>query len=88
MLAYGLLMARTQTLVQLTDQLLSALDQQATTTGRSRSDLIREAIEHYLTEIAAGEVDRTIVEGYRRIPQSADPLAEALARESIAAEPW
>ncbi len=78
-------MARAQTLVQLTDDLLAALDQRAVATGRSRSDLIREAIEVYLGE---DEADRLIVEGYRRIPQDADPLAEALARDSIAAEPW
>jgi len=79
---------RSQTLEQLTDELRAALDQVATSTGRSRSDLIREAIEHYLGEAVADEVDRRIAEGYRRIPQDADPWAEALARESIAAEPW
>jgi predicted DNA-binding protein len=87
MLAYDP-MPRTQTLVQLTDELLAALDQRAVATGRSRSDLIREAIEHYLRDAAADEVDRRIVEGYRRIPQESDPWAEALARGSIAAEPW
>ncbi len=88
MLAYGPGMGRRQTLVQLTDQLLAALDQQAAATGRSRSDLIREAIERYLAELGAGEVDRRITEGYRRRPQTSDAWAEALARESIAAEPW
>ena len=74
--------------MQLTDQLLAALDQEALATGRSRSDLIREAIERYLAQVAAGDIDRMIVEGYGRHPQAADPWAEALARESIAAEPW
>ena len=88
MLAYGLRMARKQTLVQLTEDLLAALDQQAVATGRSRSDLIREAIERYLADVAADQIDRRIVEGYRRTPQAGDAWAEALARESIAAEPW
>ncbi len=88
MLAYGRGMARKQTLVQLTDQLLAALDQHAVATGRSRSDLIREAIERYLSELAADEVDRRITEGYRQRPQTSDAWAKALARESIAAEPW
>lgn len=74
--------------MQLTDQLLAALDQQAAATGRSRSDLIREAIENYLSELTADEVDRRITEGYRRRPQTSDAWASALARESIAAEPW
>ena len=81
-------MARAQTLVQLTDELVAALDQRAVATGRSRSDLIREAIDRYLGAVAADEADRQIVDGYRRIPQEADPWAEALARDSIAAEPW
>ncbi len=81
-------MARAQTLVQLTDELLAALDQRAVATGRSRSDLIREAVHRYLGAEGADEADRQIVDGYRRIPQEADPFAEALARDSIAAEPW
>lgn len=83
-----MLMGRAQTLVQLTDELLAALDQEAVTSGRSRSDLIREAIERYLGAAAAEEIDRQIVEGYTRMPQEDDPWTEALARESIAAEPW
>jgi metal-responsive CopG/Arc/MetJ family transcriptional regulator len=81
-------MARTQTLVQLTDDLLAALDQQAASTGRSRSELIREAIERYLIEEVEARIDQAIVKGYSRIPQEEDPWAEAMARESIAAEPW
>lgn len=84
MLAYGT-MRRTQTLVQLTDDLLAALDQRAAATGRSRSDLIREAIQDYLGE---DDADRAIIAGYRRVPQETDPWAEALARDSIATEPW
>ena len=81
-------MARTQTLVQLSDELLAALDQYAVASGRSRSDVIRGAIERYLNEAVTSEVDRLIVEGYRRIPQEPDPWADAAARESIAEEPW
>ena len=72
--------------MQLNDELLAALDQQAVVTGRSRSDLIREAVERYLAD--NGDADRRIVEAYRRKPQTPDPLAERLARESIAEEPW
>ncbi|MGH2734465.1 MAG: ribbon-helix-helix domain-containing protein [Actinomycetota bacterium] len=81
-------MARNQTLVQLTDELVAALDQHAALAGRSRSDLIRTAVERYLSEGMNAEVDRAIVEGYSRIPQGPDPWAEAAARDSIAAEPW
>jgi metal-responsive CopG/Arc/MetJ family transcriptional regulator len=81
-------MARAQTLVQLTDELLAALDQEAAATGRSRSELIREAIERYVAGELEKRIDRQIVRGYTRIPQEDDPWAEALARDSIAAEPW
>lgn len=83
-----MLMARAETLVQLTDDLLAVLDQHAAATGRSRSELIRAAVERYLSQELAGEIDRRIVEGYRRVPPEPDPWAEALARASIAQEPW
>lgn len=83
-----MVMARTQTLVQLTDRLLAALDQYAAKVGRNRSDVIRAAIERYLSESLEDDVDRAIVEGYTKKPQETDPLAEAMARDSIAAEPW
>lgn len=83
-----MLVARAQTLVQLSDRLLAALDQYAAKAGRNRSDVIRAAIEMYLEESLADDVDRAIIEGYTKKPQERDPLAEAMARDSIAAEPW
>ena len=83
-----MVVARTQTLVQLTDQLLAALDQHAAAVRRSRSEVIRAAVERYLQEELEGDIDRQMIEGYGRIPQKADPYFEAAARESIAAEPW
>jgi metal-responsive CopG/Arc/MetJ family transcriptional regulator len=77
-------------MVQLNDTLLEMLDRRATETGRSRSDLIREAIEqHYKQDIEAA-IDRAIVEGYTRIPpdDELDALHDELARRSIAEEPW
>lgn len=81
-------MARRQTLVQLNDELLAALDQHAARTGRSRSEIIRNAVERYIGKSLQAEVDRSIVEGYTRVPQEDDPWAEAAGRESIAEEPW
>lgn len=83
-----MLMARAQTLVQLNDRLLAALDQYAAKVGRNRSEVIRSAIEQFLEESLEDDIDRAIVEGYRKIPQEADALIEAAARDSIAAEPW
>lgn len=81
-------MARAQTLVQLTDRLLAALDEYAARAGRNRSEVIRSAIEHYLAESMQHEIDRALVEGYIRQPQERDPYIDAVARDSIAAEPW
>lgn len=83
-----MVMPRTQTLVQLTDELIAALDERAAASGASRSELIRDAIERYLDEGLSAEIDRRIVDGYRRCPQEPDPWLERLARESIAEEPW
>ena len=82
-------MARTQTLVQLDDQLLASLDQRAAERGVSRSKLIRDAIETYLAEDINGAIDAAILAGYRRRPPD-DPgaLLRQIAVASIEAEPW
>jgi metal-responsive CopG/Arc/MetJ family transcriptional regulator len=80
--------ARQQTLVQLTDQLLAALDERAARDGVSRSRLIRDALEAYLAADRGAAIDRAIVDGYTRVPPEDDPWADAAARESIRREPW
>lgn len=64
-------MARTQTLVQLNETLLAALDQRAARRGISRSQLIREAVEAHLAGDHEAEISRRIIEGYAAIPQAA-----------------
>ncbi len=81
--------SRTQTLVQLTDALLRRLDERAAREGRSRSALIRDAIEAYLHDEAKARIDREIIEGYERIPETEEELrqAEANARRMVEEEP-
>ncbi len=81
-------MARRQSLVQLSDELIALLDQRAARSGRSRSALIREAIERYVAADAEAVADAPIVRAYERTPQEPDRWAELAAREAIAAEPW
>lgn len=83
-------MARTQTLVQLSDDLLRRLDERAARQGRSRSALIRDAIEAYLYDEEKARIDREIVEGYERFPTTDEEMeiAEASAREAVEEEPW
>ena len=82
--------ARTQTLVQLTVDLLRRLDERAARDGRSRSALIRDAIEAYLYDEEKARIDREIVEGYERIPTTDEELAwaEREALEMVREEPW
>jgi metal-responsive CopG/Arc/MetJ family transcriptional regulator len=77
-------------MVQLNDALLEVLDQRAVETGRSRSDLIREAIEQYYKEDIEAAIDRAMVEGYTRVPDDDefDGLAELNAETLIGEEPW
>ncbi|MGI8939889.1 MAG: ribbon-helix-helix protein, CopG family [Iamia sp.] len=63
-------MARTQTLVQLNETLLAALDQRAARRGVSRSQVIREAVEAHLGQDHDAEISRRIIEGYERTPQA------------------
>ena len=82
-------MARRQTLIQLDDSRLAALDERAAASGRSRSELVREAIDLLLGTGDAAAVDAAIVAGYEQHTapeQDAWALASALA--AIRAEPW
>jgi hypothetical protein len=81
-------MARTQTMVQLTDELVAVLDAEATRRDLSRSALIREAVEHHLDGARRAGVGECIIAGYRRIPVTKpdgwaglDALAEAATGE-------
>ncbi len=80
-------MARTQTLVQLSDDLLERLDARRAREGRSRSEVVREAIELYLAADREAEIDRLIVEAYTRRPPE-DVWGDEAAKRMVAAEPW
>ena len=94
--------SRTQTLVQLTADLVERLDRRAASLGLSRSKLIRDLLEQGLADAAEEELSRQMVEGYRRVPQSEgrdawgdlDAWAEETSRRNLAAmseeetKPW
>lgn len=56
----------------------------------SRAAFIVTAIEKLVSELEEEAIDRAIVEGYTRIPQTEEELrsADAAARQSVQAEPW
>lgn len=72
-----MIIARKQTLVQLTDELLWLLDERAAREHRSRSAVIRTAIEDYLHDEREAEIDREIVEAYTRMPQTEEEVGWA-----------
>jgi metal-responsive CopG/Arc/MetJ family transcriptional regulator len=80
-------MPRTQTLVQFSEDLLERLDRYRAREGRSRSDVVRDAVERYLAADREAEIDRLLVDAYTRQPPS-DMWGEQAARQMIAAEPW
>jgi hypothetical protein len=65
-------MARTQTLVQLTDDLVAQLDAEAKRQGRSRSALVRCVLAEYLRSRSEQAEVARYVQSYRDRPQ-ADP---------------
>jgi Arc/MetJ-type ribon-helix-helix transcriptional regulator len=57
---------------------------------KSRAAVIVEAIDRLVGELEGQRIDRAIVEGYTRIPQSAEELewADWSTEQSIREEPW
>jgi predicted transcriptional regulator len=89
-----MVIARKQTLVQLSDEILTVLDREATRRRMSRSALIREAIDAHFHDAIEAEIDRRIVEAYTRYPPTEEEFdwsaewAEWQARRAIRQEPW
>jgi predicted DNA-binding protein len=94
-----MLIARKQTLVQLSDELIRRLDTRAASEGKSRSAVIREAIKAHLGDDFDEQVARQYRDAYARFPQTeeelewADIAAEEAARaldeeEEAAGESW
>ena len=82
-----MIMARTQTLVQLSDELLERLDSYRAREGRSRSEVVREAIERYLEADREAEIDRLLVDAYTRQPPE-DLWNDQAAKQLISEGPW
>jgi predicted transcriptional regulator len=55
-------------MVQLTDDLVAKLDEEAAERNLSRSAVIREVLEAHVAEREHDAVGEAIAEGYRRIP--------------------
>jgi hypothetical protein len=82
---YNMVMARRQVLVQLDDDLVSALDQIAKERDTNRSELLRRAARLLVDAVDEQKADAELIEAYRKQPQ--DPAwIDALMRTSL--ENW
>jgi metal-responsive CopG/Arc/MetJ family transcriptional regulator len=78
-------MARTQTMVQLSEQLIEQLDAEASARGCSRSALIREAVEAHLRSSTEEQKLHDYVKGYRLQPQTeSEGLPDDIAHREMA----
>ena len=77
-------------LLQFDEQLLDRLDRLTSSQGRSRSAVVREAVERYVVTQTKEERDRQMVEAYTRFPDDDEfkEWAEDSTREMIEEEPW
>ena len=78
-----MVMARKEVLVQLDDDLVEKLDELATRTQVSRSELLRRAAQAVIDADEWARADEQLIEGYTKYPP--DPLL-LQASESLAAE--
>ena len=71
-------------------ELLMALDQLSKKQRKARSELIRQACQHYLRQVESEELDRLYQQGYERLPEEADEgnAQVALAGEILPKESW
>ena len=77
--------------VRMSEDRVGAIDDLvASGSHSSRSSVIIEAIDRLVAQLESERIDREIVEGYTRVPPTAEELewAEWSARESIREEPW
>ncbi|HKY25196.1 MAG TPA: ribbon-helix-helix protein, CopG family [Gaiella sp.] len=76
--------------VRMSDDRVAAIDELVAAGRASRAAVIVEAIDRLLRELENEAIDRAIVEGYTRIPETDEELewAEWSTIESIREEPW
>ncbi|MHB8512823.1 MAG: ribbon-helix-helix protein, CopG family [Actinomycetota bacterium] len=83
-------MKRKPVLVQFDEELLARLDKLGSEVARSRSAMVRDAVERYVIQESEAEKDRRLIEGYTRIPDTGEFEVDAIegTRRMIEEEPW
>lgn len=73
---------KTRTSISLPEELLGVIDSRAQALGRTRSDLVCEAVNRYF----ASEEERLMAEGYREMARQSGTLAASW--DATAPEAW
>ena len=87
-MAYHMVMARRQVLVQLDDDTVERLDELAEALSVSRSELLRRGAEAVLRAEDWAHADRELVEAYRRMPVDSALLDAGDRAATDTAPPW
>jgi Arc/MetJ-type ribon-helix-helix transcriptional regulator len=77
--------------VRMSEDRVRAIDELvASGSHKTRAAVIVEAIDRLVAELERERIDREIVEGYTRIPETDEEIewAESSTLESIREEPW
>lgn len=76
--------------VRMSEDRVDAIDKLVASGRASRTAVIVEAVDRLVAQLESDRIDREIVEGYTRIPQTDEELewAESSGLRSIKAEPW
>jgi len=77
-----------KTAISLPDPLFERAEKLAEDTGRSRSQLYREALTEYLDRHDPQAVTRTLDAALNRIGDQSDPFVDEAARRVLAASEW
>ena len=87
-MAYPMVMARREVLVQLDDELVERLDALAATLGTSRSELLRRGAHAVLGAEELAAADRDLEAAYRRQPPDPALLRSAQRLAAETSPPW
>ena len=76
--------------IRMSEDRVAAIDDLVASGRASRAAVIVEAIDRLVAQLENERIDREIVEGYTRIPQTDEELewAEWSTLESLREEPW
>lgn len=76
--------------VRMSEERVRAIDELVASGRASRAAVIVEAIDRLVAQLESERIDREIVEGYTRIPETAEEIewAESSTLDSIREERW